>query len=49
MSRQYYRSEEAQPLSVIVTSSVATTTARYDADTFLLLRESLGPWTEDVQ
>ena len=28
---------------------MVTTEARHDADTFLLLRESLGPWAEDVQ
>jgi len=49
VSRQYYLSEEPPPFGVMVKSYVATGMTRYDADTFLLLRESLGPWTEAVQ
>ncbi|MCI0407699.1 MAG: patatin-like phospholipase family protein [Acidobacteria bacterium] len=48
-SRKYYRSADPPPLGAMVSSYMATTEARYDADTFLLLRESLGPWAEDVQ
>ncbi len=49
VSRQYYLSEEPPPFGVMVKSYVATDMTRYDADTLLQLRESLGPWTEDVQ
>jgi len=48
-SRKYYRSADPPPLGAMLSSYMATTEARYDADSFLLLRESLGPWAEDVR
>ena len=46
---KYYLSEKVPGFGAVASSYLATNMAHRDADTLFLMRESLGPWTEDVQ
>jgi NTE family protein len=48
-TRKYYLSESSPPFGAVAGSYLQTSMAHRDADTLFLMRESLGPWTEDVQ
>ena len=48
-TRKYYLSESSPPFGAVASSYLLTSMAHRDADTLFLLRESLRPWTEDVQ
>ena len=46
---KYYLSGKVPGFEAVASSYLATNMAHRDADTLFLMRESLGPWTEDVQ
>ncbi len=48
-TRKYYLSGKIPSFGAVVSSYLASTIELRDADTLYLLRESLGPWAEDVQ
>jgi NTE family protein len=48
-SQKYYLLGKVPSFGTVATSYISTTMSQHDADTLLIMRESLGEWAEDVR